>query len=271
LSLGTSSQDLGAVDGPNIVRVRHETNVRKLLTVRRVESLSSKMLRVTLAGDDLAGFSSLGFDDHVKLIFDPSTPGPSTPGSFTKPPMRDFTPRRFDVDARELVIDFAIHEAGVATAWAISAKPGQSLAVGGPRGSFIIPADIGCHLLIGDETALPAIGRRLEELHAGTKAIVVAEIDTEAEQLEFTSKATIDIRWVYRRGAPAGTPDAILDVLQSISLPARDVFAWAAAESKVARAVRRYLVTERRLDKQWVKAAGYWQRGSVGEHEKITD
>jgi len=264
-----SHNDVAA--GPNIVRVRHESATRRLLTVRRVEKLSSTMLRVTLGGDQLEGFTSLGFDDHVKLIFDPSIAGKV--GSFFsgKPPMRDFTPRRFDAVARELVIDFAIHEAGVATAWATSAKPGQSLNVGGPRGSFIIPPDIGCHLLIGDDTALPAIGRRLEELPAGTRAIVVAEIDTEAQQLAFTSEAAVDIRWVYRRGAHAGTPDAILEALRLVSLPARDIFVWAAAESKVARAVRHYLVTERHVDKQWIKAAGYWQRGSVGEHEKITD
>jgi NADPH-dependent ferric siderophore reductase len=266
-----SRDDRTAVCGPNIVRVRHDGAVRRQLTVQRVERLAPKMLRVTLGGDQLEGFNSLGFDDHVKLIFDASTGEKDGTPLSTKPPMRDFTPRRFDGVARQLVIDFAIHEAGVATAWAISAEPGQSLSVGGPRGSFIIPRDVGCHILIGDETALPAIGRRLEELPAGTHAIVVAEIDTEAEQLAFSSNANVDIHWVYRRGAHAGAPNAILKALESISLPARDVFAWAAAESKVARAVRLYLVTERGLDKQWIKAAGYWQRGSVGAHDKITD
>jgi NADPH-dependent ferric siderophore reductase len=266
-----SHDDLTTAGAPNIVRVRHESAVRRQLTVQHVEPLSPKMRRVTLGGDQLEGFISLGFDDHVKLIFDPSLAGKVVTPFSTKPPMRDFTPRRFDVGAGQLVIDFAIHEVGVATAWAISAEPGRSLSVGGPRGSFIIPPDIGCHLLIGDETALPAIGRRLEELPAGTHAIVVAEIDTEAEQLVFASKADVDIRWVYRRGTLAGAPDAILKALQLISLPAHDVFAWAAAESKVARAIRHYLVTERRLDKQWIKAAGYWQRGSVGAHDKIDD
>jgi NADPH-dependent ferric siderophore reductase len=206
----------------------------------------------------------------VKLIFHPTASKSETPSS-TKPPMRDFTPRRFNLGARELVIDFAIHEVGVATSWAASAAPGQTLSVGGPRGSFVIAPDIGCHLLIGDESALPAIGRRLEELPPGTRAIVIAEIDTEAQRLAFTSNATVDIRWVYRRGAPAGTPAAILETLQRVSLPTSNVFAWAAAESKVARAIRHYLLTERRIDKRWIKAAGYWQRGSVGTHDKIVD
>jgi NADPH-dependent ferric siderophore reductase len=266
-----SRDPLTAVGGPRIVRVRHESVVRRELTVQDVEPLSPKMLRVTLGGEPLEGFTSLGFDDHVKLIFAPSTAERGSTPLATKPPMRDFTPRRFDMGARRLVIDFAIHEAGIATAWASSAEPGQSLSVGGPRGSFIVPTDIGCHVLVGDETALPAIGRRLEELPAGTQAIVVAEIDTEADELVFTSKANVNLQWVYRRGVRAGAPDGILRALQLISLPTHDVFAWAAAESKVARAVRHYLVTERGLDKQWIKAAGYWQSGSVGTHDKIAD
>jgi len=100
---------------------------------------------------------------------------------------------------------------------------------------------------------------------------VVAEVDSKAEELILTSNANLQIRWVYRRGAFAGDPDAILNALAQIALPDRDVFAWAAAESKVARAIRHYLLTERGLDKHWIKAAGYWQRGNVGAHDRITD
>ena len=137
MNSGPSDHVAAAIGDPSIVRVRHESRRRKLV-VQRVETLSQKMLRVILGGDELEGFTSLGFDDHVKLIFDPTGPD--------QPPMRDFTPRRFDPSAHELAIDFAIHEVGVATNWAASAAPGQALSVGGPRGCFIIPKDIGCHL-----------------------------------------------------------------------------------------------------------------------------
>ena len=71
--------------------------------------------------------------------------------------MRDYTPRRHDAEAGTLEIDFALHEAGPATQWAEQAKVGDLLGVGGPRGSFIVPTDFDWHLLIGDDTALPAI------------------------------------------------------------------------------------------------------------------
>jgi len=46
---------------------------------------------------------------------------------------------------------------------------------------------------------------------------------------------------------------------------------WVAVETQAARAIRRYLRDERGIDKKWIKAAGYWQRGAVGAHERISD
>src|SRR5262245_39180093 len=157
-----------------ITRVRHEPR-RRILTVQRVERLTPSMARITLCGD-LAGFISSGYDDHVKVFFPlpgqngPTMPQPDAngqvPEGVPRSPGRDYTPRRYDVTRNELVIDFALHDAGPATSWAAQAAPGQQLGVGGPRGSFLVPDDFDWYLFIGDETALPAIGRRLEELRA---------------------------------------------------------------------------------------------------------
>ena len=135
-----------------VQRVRHELK-RRELTVIGVDDVTPNFRRVTLTGDSLADFVSASFDDHVKLIFAPDADG--------APVMRDYTPRRFDNAARELVIEFAQHGDGPAAAWAAQAQPGHTLTVGGPRGSFIIPTDFDWHLLVGDETALPAVARRL--------------------------------------------------------------------------------------------------------------
>jgi NADPH-dependent ferric siderophore reductase len=258
-------------NAPDIRRVRHEIT-RRRLQVRSVERLTPKMVRVVLGGEDLQGFTSLGFDDHVKLILPrpEGEPRPPSPDE-AKPMMRDYTPRRYDAAKGELYIDFVIHDAGPATSWAAAARPGQTIGIGGPRGSFVIPADLDCHLLVGDETALPAIGRRLEELPAGTRAIVVAEIDSEAERQRLESPAKLEVVWVDRRGAPPGDADQLLQALREVKLPASGCFAWIAAESLGARAVRKYLLEERGMDKHWIKAAGYWRRGVVGAHDRIED
>ena len=99
-------------------RVRHELRMR-LLEVRDVEALTPNMRRVTLGGDDLEGFESPGFDDHVKLFFpDPQTgelvlpkvgpEGVAKPAPGDAPRlMRDYTPRRFDAATRQWTLRHA--------------------------------------------------------------------------------------------------------------------------------------------------------------------
>lgn len=170
---------------PDTRRFRHETR-RRNLTVARVETLAPKMMRVVLRGEELEGFTSLGFDDHVKLFFS----GDEDSRADSPAAVRDFTPRWYDAEAGELWIDFFLHEAGPAASWALRVAVGQSLTVGGPRGSFVISTDgIDSHVLIGDETALPAMSRRLAELPAGTSALAVIETDEGSEGYPLESRA----------------------------------------------------------------------------------
>src|SRR6202035_5881739 len=104
----------------------------------------------------------------------------------------------YDAAASTLTIDFVLHSEGPATAWAAQARPGAFLGVGGPRGSFVIPDDFDWYLFAGDETALPAIGRRLEELPASARVLVVAEIADKEEEQRLTSGAAVEVRWLYR-------------------------------------------------------------------------
>jgi NADPH-dependent ferric siderophore reductase len=187
---------------------------------------------------------------------------------------RDFTPRRFDRDCNQLWIDFFLHEAGPAAAWAAQAAIGQTLEVGGPKGSAVLELDgIDSMVLIGDETALPAIGRRLEELPSHIHALVVVESDDSADRPSLTSAAALQVVWVSReQDQVAERPEEqLIAALRRLDFPAGRCFAWVAHESGVARSIRAYLRDERGLDKKWIKAAGYWRRGATGSHENITD
>jgi NADPH-dependent ferric siderophore reductase len=255
--------------------VRHELRFRQL-AVKTVQRVTPHLIRVTLTGDDLAGFQSPGFDDHAKIFFpDPTTgklslpamgpEGPVWPEG--RPTMRDYTPRRHDAKAGTLEIDFALHEAGPATQWAEQAKPGDILGVGGPRGSFIVPTEFDWHLLIGDDTALPAISRRLAELPAGARAVVLAEVDSEADELPFETKAELTLKWAHRKGAEPGLSPVLLDTLKAMQLPAGDFHAWVGCESAIAKALRAHLVGERGANPKWTRASGYWRRGAVATHD----
>ena len=247
-------------NAPEVVRVRHELK-RRQLTVARVERAAPKMLRIVLKGAELQGFTSLGFDDHVKLFF----PDP-------EPSMRDFTPRRYDADTGELWIDFFVHDAGPAATWASQARVGLPLTVGGPKGSSVISkAGIDSYVLIGDETGLPAIARLLEELPSAPRVLVVIEVESGAADYPLESAATVEVVRVPRKAPVAAPAHELLAVLRTLEIPVERCFAWVALESQAARAMRRYLLEERGFDKRWVKAAGYWQRGATGSHEVIQD
>lgn len=262
-------------------RVRHPLKFR-LLQVRRVTDVSPFLRRVTLHGDDLQDFVSASFDDHVKLFFplpgqsQPTLPtateqGIVFPEGVTRPPARDYTPRRFDAQARELDIEFALHGDGPAADWAARAAPGDWLGVGGPRGSFVVPTQFDWHVLIGDETALPAIARRLAELPATVRAMVVAEVASAAGEIALPSAAQVDVQWLHRHDAPAGDPERLVAAAQTLTLPAGEGYVWVAAESGVARALRAVMVDHHGVAKSRIRAAAYWKRGAANVHETLQD
>jgi NADPH-dependent ferric siderophore reductase len=262
-------------------RVRHELK-RRMLQVRDARALTPKMLRVTLAGDDLSGFVSAAHDDHVKLFFPPQgddkpvmptiTPnGPVYPEGVQRPASRDYTPRRYDPAANTLTVDFVLHGDGPAAAWAAQARPGQFLGVGGPRGSFVVSDDFDWYLFAGDETALPAIGRRLEELPAGTRTVVVAEVADAGEEQHFDTRTKLETHWLHRDGGEPGAQPLLQAAIAQLKLPGGDGYLWVAAEAATAKALRQHLVDERGMRKDRVKAAAYWKRGAVAVHETYDD
>jgi NADPH-dependent ferric siderophore reductase len=262
-------------------RVRHETKLR-LLQVREVSQISPKMVRIVVGGEALDGFVSAAHDDHVKLFFPhpgedkpvlpTQTPnGPIYPEGVQRPAARDYTPRRYDAHARTLTIDFVMHGDGPAAAWAAQAKPGSYLGVGGPRGSFVVPDDFDWYVFVGDEAALPAIGRRLEELPEGTPVTVVAEVADPAEEQHFHTHTRVQTHWLHRDGAEPGNHLLLQRALAELPLPAGEGYTWIAAEASVAKALRRFLIDQRGLAKDRVKAAAYWKRGTAAVHETYDD
>jgi NADPH-dependent ferric siderophore reductase len=239
----------------------HDIKRRKLEVVR-VTPVTPLMRRITLRGAELEGFISLGTDDHIKLFF-ASTPEeqlalenrvPMSESDGPRPAMRDYTPRRYDPQSGELDIDFVLHGEGPAATWAAQAEPGQFLHIAGPKGSMVVPDMFDSYLLIGDETALPAIARRLESLPANREALVVVEVDNPQEQQVFESAAQVDVIWIVR-----GEQD-LLSVVRRLEIPHGKLYAWIATESGLSRKLRRVLLDEMGLDEAFVKAAGYWKR-----------
>ncbi len=257
-----------------VERVRHAIKVRRL-RVQRIDPIGAHFLRVRFAGEALRDFVSASFDDHAKLMLPAQpgqplvlpVPGPdglALPPGAEKPAMRDYTPRHFDAAAGTLDIEFLLHGDGLASRWAQAARPGDEVGLGGPRGSFVVPTGFDWHLLVGDETAIPAIARRLEELPDTAQAITVIETGDAGDRRAFTTRARLQTHWLA-----SGPADALAQAVAALKLPAGEGFAWAAGEAASMAVVRQALVDGHGLDKARVRASAYWKRGSAGHHETL--
>ena len=235
-----------------IQRLRHDTRLR-LLTVSGITDITPLMRRIRLNGD-MTGFVSPGHADHIKAFFFPDgTPHqlpPVGPHGAQFPPgtrreMRDYTPRFWSVAEGWIDLDFVLHGDGPASGWAAAAQLGDTLVIGGPRGSQLVPIAFDWYLLAGDETALPAIGRRIEELPEGSPVLAIIEVENEAEQQTFATRANLTLQYVHRNGAAAGTTSLVRDAVAAAIFPQGDAYAYVAGEVNMARAVKAHLIEER--------------------------
>jgi NADPH-dependent ferric siderophore reductase len=231
---------MSETDIPTIERVRHDLKLREV-TVARINRLSPGFASITFQGEALADFTSLSFDDHVKFMFNDAS------GEQVR---RDYTPRRFDTDAREVDIEFALHGHGGAAEWARNATVGQRAIIGGPRGSMILPLAMDWHLLT----------RRLEELPAGARVVAVLLVDA-AERRTFVTRADARIHWV-------DSDDALLQVLKELPLQPGAGLAWGGGEAALMARVRQVLV-ETGMPRQAAKVSAYWKRGVADHHERL--
>jgi NADPH-dependent ferric siderophore reductase len=198
--------------------------------VARVTPLTPSFVRVTLTGDDLDSFASIGLDQRIKLLL--PIPGhgftdlPDGPDLWTfwrdlpdetRNPLRTYTVRSFRPDARELDIDFVDHGAtGPAGRWIAQATTGDELRIVGP----VVPdsqedlphtsvefdaSRTGRVLLAGDETAAPAICAILEALDVTAVGHVFIEVPTDDDRLPVTAPSGVEVRWIARNGASHGS------------------------------------------------------------------
>lgn len=233
-----------------VVRVRHELRKREL-TVASVTPLGEHFVSITFTGDALADFVSLGFDDHVKFMLDDGT---------GEPVRRDYTPRHFDAQSRQLTIEFALHGDGAASDWARQATVGQPAVIGGPRGSMVVPADFDWHVLVADATGLPAIRRRLEELPSGVRATVIA-LAAPGDRIMPATRAELDVHW-------AVDADALVAAVQAVTLPAGEGYAWGGGEAAMMRRVRDVLAAKG-VPKEAMRVSAYWKQGAADFHEDL--
>lgn len=249
----------------------------QILRVTGVRDITPHMRRITFDGDDVSRFAGMNALHLNVLCQHPDLAAPQWPtvGSNglaqwedpdRRPTLRKYTVRSLDVAASRLDIDFVLHaDAGPGSAVAETAQIGAEIGVIGPGGGGLVDAD--WYLFAGDETALPAIARMLEKLpaHARGKAFVEVADKDEVQYLEF--QAGIEVTWLLRNGAAAGTTSLLIDAVRSTVLPGdgSSVYVWAGCEFAAFRQIRSYCRTELGLKKDEHLVVSYWNRGNSAE------
>ncbi|TMR92221.1 siderophore-interacting protein [Nonomuraea basaltis] len=239
--------------------------------VLRTERLSPHMVRIVLGGDGLADFATNGLTDHyVKIVF--PYEGVEYPEPFSVkacretmprevwPRVRTYTVRAWDPDALELTLDFVVHgDQGVAGPWADRAAPGDVVFLLGPGGGYAPDPAADWHLMVGDESALPAIAASLEALPDGVLAHVLVEVDGPQEEQKLGTAADARISWLYRGARPVG--EALVEAVRGLDFPEGHVHAFVHGEAGFVKQLRRHLRLERGIGLDRLSISGYWRAG----------
>ncbi|MFD5798722.1 siderophore-interacting protein [Streptomyces diastatochromogenes] len=237
--------------------------------VMRTERLTPHMQRVVLGGEGLADFAADTCTDHyVKLLFGP--PGVTYPEPFDLeriraefprehwPVTRTYTVRAWDPEHRELTLDFVIHgDEGLAGPWATRVQPGESVRFMGPGGAYAPDPSADWHLLVGDESALPAIARALETLPSGARAHAFVEVSGPQEEQKIDSE--VEVVWVHRGDRPVGT--ALLEAVHGLRFPEGRPHAFVHGEASFVKELRRLLRVELQIPREDLSISGYWRLG----------
>jgi NADPH-dependent ferric siderophore reductase len=243
--------------------------------VERVERLTRHMLRIDFGGAGLDGFVLDGWTDSYlcPLFLRPGTPY-EPPFDYEwarklpreeRPVPRRYTVRRWDTHERRLTIDFVVHgDTGVAGRWAQHARAGDRLQLRGrAAGGYVPGAQAECHLMVGDESALPAIAASLERLPAGARAVVVGLVEAPGDELELDTPGELELTWLHRNGAV--DDELLARTVADLQLPGRGTHAFVHGEAAETRAVRRHLLADRAISAEALSCSPYWRRRYTDE------
>lgn len=194
---------------------------------------------------------------HVSLWFrDPEeSAGRSRTGRTDK---RTFTVRWLDMARETMTVDFVLHGSGPASTWAATASVGDVIWTGGTRGGYDPPPP-GSHLvLVGDDTAIPAMGAIAEATDPTVGITAIVEVVDGNDERPLTGTRDLDPVWLHRGEDPAQTGARTLTLLESIEVPA-DAHWWIAGERRAILAMRDLLRRDRHVPPDRYTLNAHWR------------
>ena len=264
------------------------------LTVLRTEKLSAHWIRVTLGGGEVEKFRPMGFDQWFRLFLPIGGDAglDRVPAKANKmfgylkflripdgerPVMRNYSVRAYrpaeGESGAEIDVDFVLHgsaaegTAGPASRWAETCAPGEHVLIIDEGLTFNPERGTDRILLVGDETALPAISSIAASVPSSATGTAIIEVPSDEDALAFPHPEGLTVEWIVRPHDEQ--PGALaLRRLAELELPAAPFHAYAAGEQSLASGVRKHLVGERGVDKNAVSFCGYWKIGAASPASK---
>ena len=296
--------------------------------VQSITQLSTHFVRVSFSGVDFEHFAPHALDQRIKFVFPRDEQSFSELGvddetvlasgtwyerwrgldETRRSPLRTYTVRAFDPITRTLHVDFVVHtEAGVPVGpgaqWLSTVQAGEELIIVGPdvrspdsrQGIDWRPGNATTLLLLGDETAAPAIASILETIPAHHNATALIEVPSSDDALPLDTGSNVRVQYLAREGAPIGAllgpaldtwiaenPATVANAATANTQQLADIdvntetlwdspeaqhdggfYAWIAGESAVIKQLRRTLVTHHKIDRSRVAFMGYWRLGQA--------
>lgn len=242
------------------------------VTLEVVETvwLSPGMVRLRLGGEQFDAFRDRPeTDKYVKLYFPPAGSTLEPPYDLTSlrqrlpfdalPSVRTYTVRRVDSARRTLDIDFVVHgDTGVAGPWAANARPGDRLTFSGPGGGYSPDPATEHHVLIGDESALPAISAAIEALPPHARATALLETRSAAHRIPLPKADGVAVHWIDED--PAGPGGRLVEAAASLDWPQGRVQVFAHGERGAMKRLRP-LLAERGVARGNLSLSAYWALG----------
>lgn len=168
---------------------------------------------------------------------------------------RRYTIRYARPERGEIDLDVLVHGHGPGSAWGASAAVGDAVEFQGPRGKLaLVPAK--WHLLVGDESAIPAIASICEALPPEEPALAVIEVQDESDEVPLHA----DVRWVARGAVPAGGAELLTDAVRGLALPDGAGHGYLMGETRAMVALRT-VFEERGIAHDAIFVKGYWNLG----------
>lgn len=210
--------------------------------------LGPGMRRLVLGGPGLRDFRTTGVGDEYVRLFLPGPDGHED--------LRTYTVRRFDAVASEVTIDVVLHERGLASTWARTARVGDPVALNDPTGLYERSAEATWQVLVADATGLPAACRLMAQAPPEVRTRVWLEVPSHAHRLDVSPSSHVALTWLY--GGNGRGPSRLEQIVRELERPDEPGYVWVAGETRVLRGVRRHLRHELGLPASAYKAVGYW-------------